>query len=352
MSSSDRVSASVGAGRKGGKEPDLKRRRLLDAGGPIEDDETARQKMRDAQVHKIGVARAVDEYDGFDPYNVWDVKSHDPYDEYADVDTSITPMGYFAWKGDLLMMRWLYVNGADTLSVYVVAYFPMRLAAINGNLDVCEWLFEHGAAGDIKRRSGYGFTPLSTLFDESDKRDVCRWLILRGALCKDGDTGDLDIDLMKSSLSQFDGSAEERSELLKWAREHHLSRSSFDVFLMGTLSKPQYSAAKLRESLMSRIRSEKVVDRLLRNTPPDQYHLLWNDWNLFPRRVCPLAVFCGKSGILELIGDYVGIMRGREARIVRQLTELLPDVIIELAAEPSGTRNMLGSDTHASDDSE
>ena len=29
---------------------DLKRRRLLDAGGPIEDDETARQKMRDAQV--------------------------------------------------------------------------------------------------------------------------------------------------------------------------------------------------------------------------------------------------------------------------------------------------------------
>ena len=33
-------------------EPDLKRRRLLDAGGPIEDDETARRKMRRA---KLGV---------------------------------------------------------------------------------------------------------------------------------------------------------------------------------------------------------------------------------------------------------------------------------------------------------
>ena len=34
----------------------------------------------------------------------------------------------------------------------------------------------------------------------------------------------------------------------------------------------------------------------------------------------------GKSGVLELIGDYVGFVRGREARIIRQLTELLPDV--------------------------
>ena len=34
--------------------PQLKRRRLLDAGGPIEDDETARRKMRDAPVYARG----------------------------------------------------------------------------------------------------------------------------------------------------------------------------------------------------------------------------------------------------------------------------------------------------------
>ena len=158
-----------------------------------------------------------------------------------------------------------------------------------------------------------------------------------GALCKDDDTGDLDVGLMRQSFNRFEGSQRERRrrpELLKWAREHHQSRSSFSVFLMGTLSKPQYSATNLRNKLLARNRSEKVVDRLLKNTPPDEYRLLWDD--LFAHRVCPLVVFSGKSGILELIGDYVGIMRDREARIIRQLTELLPDVIEELESRESG----------------
>ena len=92
---------------------------------------------------------------------------------------------------------------------------------------------------------------------------------------------------------------------------------------MGTLSAVTYSVTKLRNELLARIRSEDVVNMILQNTPPDQYRLLWN--GLFPRRDCLLVMFTGKSGILELIGDYVGIMRGREARIVRQLTERLSD---------------------------
>jgi hypothetical protein len=35
----------------------------------------------------------------------------------------------------------------------------------------------------------------------------------------------------------------------------------------------------------------------------------------------------GEPGLLELIGGYVGFVCGREARIVRQLTEKLPDFI-------------------------
>ena len=131
---------------------------------------------------------------------------------------------------------------------------------------------------------------------------------------------------MKVELGQFESTVERR-RLLDWAKEHHQSRSSVCAFLMGTLSKPQYSATKLRNELLARNRSEKVVDRILGNTPPDEYRLLFDD--LFTHRVGPLAAFCGKSGILELIGDYVGIMRGREARIIRQLTELLPGVIKE-----------------------
>ena len=114
---------------------------------------------------------------------------------------------------------------------------------------------------------------------------------------------------------------------------------------MGTLSAPTYSVTKLRNELLARNRSEKVVDRILANIPSDECRLLWDD--LFPRHVCPLAVFAGKSGILELIGDYVGIMRGREARIIRQLTELLPGLIEEL----ENRRHESSSDSDDSDES-
>lgn len=52
-------------------EPDLKRCRLLDAGGPIPDDETARRKMREAEVGEDG------EITGFDPDNVDGIKRMD-----------------------------------------------------------------------------------------------------------------------------------------------------------------------------------------------------------------------------------------------------------------------------------
>eukprot|EP00563_Minutocellus_polymorphus_P012912 CAMPEP_0181075432 /NCGR_PEP_ID=MMETSP1070-20121207/30104_1 /TAXON_ID=265543 /ORGANISM="Minutocellus polymorphus, Strain NH13" /LENGTH=403 /DNA_ID=CAMNT_0023156559 /DNA_START=132 /DNA_END=1344 /DNA_ORIENTATION=+ len=387
--------ASAGGGVGGGtsNEPELKRRRLLDAGGPIEDDETARRKMRDAEVYERGVDGDFRVYAGFDPnpsiprkinkghplyrrpvqlfhwsgrrslslYSIiyflvspfliiQSAVSHDgdAYDSHI-----IKPMGHFAREGDLPMMRWLYVNGADTRDEEVLFWFPLYSAVRFGTLEVCKWLFAHGAAGDIKRTvADTRYTPLSGIFDESDKRTLSRWLILNGALCKDDDTGELDHDLITKDLTYHgDDSARELPELLMWAREHHQCRSAFGVFLMGTLSILEYSNTKLRHAFLARIRSEKVVDRILRNTPPDQYRLLWDE--LFPQRVCcSLAALCGKSGILELIGDYVGIMRGREARIIRQLTDLLPGVIAELDAKRAQSNLEADSNDDSDDDND
>ena len=275
-------------------EPVPKRRRLLDAGGPIEDDETARQKMRDAKVYEGGVDGVIGEYVGFDPDNVGDVKIINSKD--------IKPMGYFAMKGDLPMMRWLYVNGADTQDLDVADYFPMLMAVTNGGkaknnsarMEVCKWLFAHGAAKDIKRRSHNGASPLCIFFPFSNQRDLNRWLILNGALCKDVESGELDVEIAWQDLGVRYGrnsnSFKERKALLEWANDLHRPRTSFFLFLSGAHSAPQHAYSTRRST-------------------------------------SPLRILSGKSGVMELIGDYVGFVRGREARIIRQLTELLPNLL-------------------------
>ena len=278
-------------------EPGHKRRRILDAGGPIEDDEAARQKMRDARVYARGVDGTYGDWVGFDPDNVGDVKSLRWSDADARDINAIKPMGYFAWKGDLPMMRWLYVNGADTRDVDACTNFPMYFSADNGNLEVCKWLFDHGAAKDIKRRTHGGrSSPLfaafygSSITDHQSYQNVSRWLILSGALCKDDGSGKLDIELMQNDLGIDFRFARERKALFEWATDLHRARTSFLLFLSGALSRPKHA-----------------------------YHTR--------RSSSPVRILSGESGVLELIGDYVGFVRGREARIIRQLTEMLPDML-------------------------
>ena len=297
-------------------------RLLLDAEEAIDDDETARQKMRDAKVYARGVRSAWGEHVGFDPDNVADVKSFSWLHAEMDVDNAIKPMAYFAKQGDLPMMRWLYVNGADTRDEDVAVWFPMWAAQrcwnnsgrCIGQLHVCKWLFEHGAAEDIKRPTRVTREvihvdvkrPLTRAFRflSKSKRNSIRWLILNGALCKDDNSGDLDVEKMKVDLdSNFYPRRvrRERAALLKWATDLHRARYSFLLFLSGALTAPL-------------------------PTQPAGSPL---------RTVSPLQCFGGFPGVLELIGDYAGhrqcnswrydagFVRGREARIVRQLTELL-----------------------------
>ena len=292
-----------GSGSGGGAEPDRKRRRILDAGGPIEDDETARRKMRDAHVYERGVRGTLGEYSGFDPDNVLDVKSWLVYDHGARLNSAVKPMGYFARNGDLSMMCWLYVNGADTRDVDVAVKFPMWMAATGRHLEVCQWLFDHGAAKDVKRRTraehGYypnGRSAFSVTFGSKASRNITRWLILNGALCKDDDSGDLDVEVMKQDLDpkydrQF-GRVQERKALLEWANDLHRARTSFLLFLSGACITRRSSA--------------------------------------------PARLLSGKSGVLKLVFDYTGgIVLGREAKIICQLTEMLPKIELPVESDSS-----------------
>ena len=284
-----------------GGEPDLKRRRLLDAGGPIEDDATARQKMRGAKVGEPG-----GEITGFDPDDIVGLKSQ-AGTRYKGFEMS--PVGYFCRKGDLPMVRWLYVNGADPRDENVGFYFAMYMAAVRGHMEVCKWLYDHGAARDVKRRTvspiGSERRPLYCTFCQPELRNVSTWLILKGALCKDFQSGELDIDVMGRDLGghEYFGDHsgtrrffEERRLLLDWANGLRQARTSFLLFLSGALSRPDHAYGTRR------------CTPLLRN-------------------------LSGKAGVLQSIGDYVGIVCGREARIIRQLVELLPGFNRELDAE-------------------
>ena len=133
-------------------------------------------------------------------------------------------------------------------------------------------------------------------FCRLEERDLSKWLILRGALCKDNGLGDLDVEVMKKDLGQvYDKSIakQERKLLLEWASDLYRARTLFLLFLSGAFYCPKH-ANRTRQSSS------------------------------------PLQLICGKSGVLELIGDYAGFVRGREARIVRQLTEMLPAINQEL----------------------
>ena len=248
------MSSSVAKNETTEPEPKLKRRKLLDAGGPIEDDETARQKMKNAiHTYKKGVEGTRDEPVGFDPDNLADIRVSEPRINFQKTEGGVTAMGHFTRFGDLRMMGWLFVNGADTRDVHVPVSFPMLLAAVLGELDVCKWLFDRGAAKDIKRRTREthpdyypnGRSPLHVAFGYSEKRDLIRWLILKGALCKDDDSGELDVEIMKQDLdptySVVLDVREERKLLLEWANDLHQARYSSLLFLSGSLSAPGHA---------------------------------------------------------------------------------------------------------------
>ena len=58
---------------------------------------------------------------------------------------------------------------------------PMAQACYKGELNVCKWLYNHGAAEDISRKGNDGWTPMfwACLYGHLS---VCGWLVLNGAL--------------------------------------------------------------------------------------------------------------------------------------------------------------------------
>ena len=306
--------------------------------GPVEDEATAREKM---------------EYAGLDPN---DVKKQCRLTEGADEeiyvfgDRTMSPMSYFGHLGDLKMCRYLLFKGASTSEASEYQYngkrcwwFPMYAAAIGGQLEVCEWLYKHGAEGDIKKTNEGDYSPLHCSFETWCKRQhdgaVSRWLILKGVLSDDA--GRVDAAILRRDLDSeydpdydVDGWIDERSDVLHWAQEAVQAHDNFMMFLMGTTPKPAFSQEALRKLLLGCNHSGDAGELLMNNNPEEQYELLYKKITESRR---PLSCLAGKIGLLEHIADYAGVVRGRDLLILRSLVGSLSEYLEENPARVSVT---------------
>ena len=180
---------------------------------------------------------------------------------------------------------------------------PMAQACFKGELNVCKWLYHHGAAEDISRADNGGNTPM-LLACENGHLSVCEWLVLNGALNRPTSStaaaaaaeeeedeydqaGHVDQAIVKRDTR--DGS-QHHLTLLAWAQRllatHH---TFFHVFLRGSVVMPRHRTS--------------------------------------PRRRCHLPLLPGDE--LERVGSFLGVETGRRVRNVREFAEAMAALLVE-----------------------
>ena len=267
-------------------------------GGPMYDEATARKMLKEVvlEAGANGEAPVI----GFDPD---DAALDDAKYMYAMVGAfrrvEMTPVMYFAHKGDAKMCRYLVSRGASTTKSRLDGLGPMYLAAQRGHLEVCKLLYENGASHDIWRENAtYGWTPFHIAAHKGHD-EVVRWLVLQGALCANGNSESLEgVRIFYPKNDRGNGIKDWRrpirslisrqcEQLVAWAKEVTQSHSAVVKFLLGTLP------------------------------PPDK------------EQSCILQCLSGHPGVRKHIGDLIGleVTKGKQLRILRSVVDVMPSFI-------------------------
>mmetsp|Transcript_28809 Transcript_28809/g.67578 ORF Transcript_28809/g.67578 Transcript_28809/m.67578 type:complete len:87 (-) Transcript_28809:33-293(-) len=78
---------------------------------------------------------------------------------------------------------------------------------------------------------------------------------------------------------------------------------------------------------------------VMKNTPDNEYERLWSSlWSKIIKRTTPVCYLGEKTGILELIADYAGVIRGRDLRILRSLVAPLSEYLEKIPFIPERER--------------
>jgi len=207
----------------------------------------------------------------------------------------------------LLIIKVLFLIGADCTKLSTNGnWFPMYAAAQRGHLDICKWLFEYGgdAKYQINKETITGrLTPLRQAYiawvDGRDKEGkTCRWLLLNG--------GGQHLSSEAMGWLRIKGIEETNSNLLVlWMRENIQLRGTFLLILCGATtmntSSSSSSSSSSSGSNEGGTRKHKCTQKIHREQS--------------------LQILDGHPGIMELIGDYVGLIRGKEFRMLTEFNE-------------------------------
>ena len=240
------------------------------------------------------------------------------------------PMIIFSQLGDLPMMRYILQNSTEPSPLEELTktdehdLFPLYTAISKPHtedqiLKNCRWLLAHGA--DIQQQVGSEWSCLSRAC-LLGYEGVAKWLLVSGALLNKVD-GTFDsilamVDLPPSCYYGHEGEVTRHvadrvhRSIFAWARNICFTRHSFMIFLSGTIigtsikNHPAESSDDPRQIIKDRLMSagyysEQAASFLLKDIPQSTLvHFL-------TLAASPLNIFNGQSGVLELIGSFVGV---------------------------------------------
>ena len=165
-----------------------------------------------------------------------------------------------------------------------------------------------------------GWTPLKIAFRHLHI-SICHFLILNGALSDpdpEADDDHVDRDIVQRDVRP----AGERPALLAWAQAAVAASMSFrSTIVMGTFYPEGLSTTDLlRRTLMASVDTAEKADMII-HLIPDEVNRALLLQTLRP--VPALALLRCQAGALELIADFLGVLRERELRNTRELADVL-----------------------------
>ena len=203
-------------------------------------------------------------------------------------------------------------------------FFPLRTNITLILSSGCIYDLVHGAKSEVLKVNSYGgdSSAISTCFHvysalQEGSIDLAKWLVLEGLL----EEGRAKADARR--LYQFLYELQYENELweledmprlfIGWMDELLNPNVLFRNFLLGTVRDPQYSVSEMKQLLGKRIRSVEAASMLVNDAVlSGRAHEIWDQIMEDSGRTSSFnACLASFPGVLEKIGDYVGIIKSK-----------------------------------------